>query len=147
MRVIFDTNVLLSALLSPDGVPAKLLQYWERSAFALVTCDQLIAEFREVVARPFFRARLSGSAIELLAAGLRDFSVRCNDLDPEVFSPDLKDGYLLALMSASDGDFFVTGDRELLALKRYRSTRVLTPAAFLKHLEGLKNSEFTPFVK
>lgn len=39
MRLILDTNILLSALLSPLGAPAKLLDAWERKAFTLVACD------------------------------------------------------------------------------------------------------------
>ena len=74
MRLILDTNILLSALLSPLGAPAKLLDAWERKTFTLVACDALIAELRDVAGRPFFRARLRASAAELLAAGLRDFS-------------------------------------------------------------------------
>jgi hypothetical protein len=56
MRLILDTNILLSALLSPLGAPAKLLDAWERKKFTLVACDALIAELREVAGRPFFRA-------------------------------------------------------------------------------------------
>ena len=74
MRLILDTNILLSALLSPVGAPAKLLDAWERKTVTLVACDALIAELRDVAARPFFRARVRASAAELLAAGLRDFS-------------------------------------------------------------------------
>ncbi len=74
MRLILDANILLSALLSPLGAPAKLLDAWERKTFTLVACDALIAELRDVAARPFFRARLRASVAELLAAGLRDFS-------------------------------------------------------------------------
>ena len=43
MRLILDTNILLSALLSPLGAPAKLLDAWERKTFTLVACDALIA--------------------------------------------------------------------------------------------------------
>ena len=42
MRLILDTNILLSALLSPLGAPAKLLDAWERKTFTLVACDALI---------------------------------------------------------------------------------------------------------
>ena len=41
MRLILDTNILLSALLSPLGAPAKLLDAWERKTFTLVACDAL----------------------------------------------------------------------------------------------------------
>ena len=74
MRLILDTNILLSALLSPLGAPARLLDAWESKTFTLVACDALIAELREVAGRPFFRAKLRASAAELLAAGVRDFS-------------------------------------------------------------------------
>ena len=50
MRLVLDTNILISALLSPRGVPAKLLDAWERKTFTLVASDVLIAEFRDVVA-------------------------------------------------------------------------------------------------
>jgi hypothetical protein len=69
MRLLLDTHILLSALLSSLGA-AKLLDAWERNAFTLVACDALIAELRDVAGRPFFRARLRASAAELLAAGL-----------------------------------------------------------------------------
>ena len=52
MRLILDTNILLSALLSPLGAPAKLLDARERKRFTLVACDELIAELREVAGRP-----------------------------------------------------------------------------------------------
>src|ERR1700674_5097430 len=80
MRLILDTNILLSALLSPLGAPAKLLDAWERKTVTLVACDALVAELRDVAGRPFFRTRLRASAAELLAAGLRDFSFFCRDL-------------------------------------------------------------------
>ena len=48
MRLILDTNILLSALLSPMGAPAKLLDAWERKRFMLVACDALVAELRDV---------------------------------------------------------------------------------------------------
>jgi hypothetical protein len=138
MRVILDTNILLSALLSPLGAPAQLLGAWERKAFTLVACEALIAELRAVAARPFFRARLRASAAELLAAGLRDFSFFCHRLPCGPIAPDPKDSYLLALADASQAEFLVTGDKQLLSLKRHKATRIITPAAMI---EILKDAE------
>jgi putative PIN family toxin of toxin-antitoxin system len=135
MRLILDTNVLLSALLSDRGPPAKLLDAWERKQFTLVACDSLVAELREVVSRPFFRARVRVSSVELLAAGLRDFSVFLRDLPSDVMAPDAKDSYLLALAEASSAEFLVTGDKELLSLKQHQSTRIVTPATMLDILK------------
>jgi hypothetical protein len=138
MRIVLDTNILISALLSPLGAPAKLLDAWERKRFTLVASGALIAELREVAGRPFFRARLRASAAELLAAGLRDFSFYCPDLPSGPIEPDPKDTYLLALAETAQADFLVTGDKELLALKHHKPTRIITPAAMI---EILKESE------
>ena len=135
MRLILDTNILLSALLSPLGAPAKLLAAWERKRFTLIACDALIAELRDVAGRPFFKARLRSSAAELLAAGVRDFCLYCRDLPSGPTAPDPKDSYLLAMAEASQADFLVTGDKELLFLKYHKSTRIVTPAAMVELLK------------
>jgi len=132
MRIILDTNVLLSGLLISHGAPAKLLDAWERKLFTLVACDALIAELRDVAGRPFFKARLRASASELLAAGLRDFSLFCQDLPSGPIAPDPKDSYLLALAEASEAEYLVTGDKELQSLKHHKSTRITTPAAMIE---------------
>ncbi len=82
-----------------------------------------------------FRARLRASAAELLAAGLRDFSFFGRDLPSGPVAPDPKDSYLLALAEASQAEFLVTGDKELLSLKQHKSTRIITPAAMIEILK------------
>jgi uncharacterized protein len=128
--------------LSPRGAPAKLLDAWERKSLTLVAYDALIEELREVAGRPFFRARLRASAAELLAAGLRDFSFFCGDFPSGPVAPYPKDSFLLALAEASQAEFLVTGDKELLSLKHHKSTQIVTPAAMieiLREAEGGKS--------
>ncbi len=136
MRLILDTNILLSGMLSALGPPAKLLDAWERKAFTLVASEALIVELREVAGRPFFMARLRASAAELLAAGLRDFSFFCRDPPSGPVAPDPKDSYLLAMAEASEAEFLVTGDKELLRLKRHKTTRIITAAAMIEVLKA-----------
>jgi putative PIN family toxin of toxin-antitoxin system len=136
MKIILDTNVLLSALLSPVGPPAQLLEAWERGKFIVVACEDLIAELRDVTSRPFFHARLRVSTIELLAADLRDLSEFCPDVPQAVVAPDAKDSFLLALADASHADFLVTGDKGLLALKHHGPARIITPIAMIQILKS-----------
>jgi hypothetical protein len=138
MRIILDTNILLSALLSPLGEPAKLLAAWERKAFTLIASEELIAELLDVASRPFFKARLRPSATELLVAGIHDFSFYCSDLSPAPIAPDPKDSYLLAMAEASQAEFLVTGDKALLSLNRHKSTRIIAPAAMVELLNELE---------
>lgn len=135
MRVILDTNVLLSGLLGSYGFPAKLLDAWQQRRFTLVSCHALIRGFRAVAGRPFFSARLRVSAVELLAAGLREFSFFCEELASGAVAPDPKDSYLLALAEAGEADFLVTGDKELQSLKRHKSTRIVSPAQMVRLLK------------
>jgi hypothetical protein len=136
MRVILDTNVLLSALLSPHGAPAKLLAAWERKLFTLVISDELLAELRGVLRRPFFRARLRASDAELFAAGLHALALRYPKPPPSAAARDAKDSFLLALAAVSEAQFLVTGDKSLLALRRHGPTRFVTPAAMIEFLRG-----------
>jgi hypothetical protein len=135
MRVILDTNVLLSALLSPRGAPAKLLAAWEKKRFTLVISDELLAEFREVLRRPLFRARLRESDAELFAASLHDLALCYTKPPPSGAARDARDSFLLALAAVSDAAFLVTGDKGLLALRRHGATRIVTPAAMLECLK------------
>lgn len=136
IKIILDTHVLLSALLSPVGPPAQLLEAWERKKFIVVASEALIAELRGVTSRPFFHARLRVSTIELLAAGLRDLSEFYADPPQGVAAPDAKDSSLLALAEASHADFLVTGDKELLAVKHHPATRIITPTAMIQFLKS-----------
>ena len=135
MLVILDTNVLLSALLCSDGTLARLLDAWEHRLFTLVCCDEIIAELREVATRAFFKRRLSSGSATSLAVELRTFSVCFADLPSGPIAPDPRDSFLLALAETSQANFLVTGDKELLALKRHRSTRIIAPAGMFELLK------------
>jgi putative PIN family toxin of toxin-antitoxin system len=136
MRIILDTNVLLSAMLGSQGAPAKLLEVWERGLFTLVCCDEIVAELLDVSARPFFRKKLSTSSAELIAKNLRELSTYFHNLPAAPSAPDPKDSFLLALAEISEAEFLVTGDKELLSLKRHKLTRLIAPAAMIQILEA-----------
>lgn len=139
MRVVLDTNVLLSAMLSSRGVPFQIVKAWEQSVFTLAVCPEILAELREVAARPFFRERLRAGMAERLAASLRDLALWFPELPTVTGSPDPEDNFLLSLAKASDADFLVTGDKALLELKQYESTRIVSPAFLIELLKGQEN--------
>lgn len=136
MRVILDTSILLAALLSSRGAPAQIIEAWEQNLCTLAMCPELLTELREVADRPFFRTRLRAGTAGRLAASLRDLAVFYQDLPSASGAPDAKDNFLLALADASHADFLVTGDKGLLSLKQYKSTRIVTPAALIELLKA-----------
>ena len=136
MRAILDNNILISALLSPLGAPARILDAWEQKLFTLIACDELINELRDVSGRSFFRARLRAGAVELLAISIQDLALYCHDLPTGPVTPDPKDSYLLALAEAGEADYLVTGDKKLLALDRHKTTRIVSAREFAALFDG-----------
>lgn len=131
MRLVLDSNVLLSALLSTNSPPAKIITLWRNRKFSLLTTDAQIYELARVTRYPKIRARLAAAVSGRLINQLRDLAILVENLPKVSRSPDPDDNYLLALAEAGQAQFLVTGDKLLLALKRHKSTRIVTPASLL----------------
>jgi putative PIN family toxin of toxin-antitoxin system len=67
MRVVLDTNVIVSALLSPDGIPAQILRYWEQGYFEMLVCQESLDELERVLRYPKIRKRLASTTNDELA--------------------------------------------------------------------------------
>ena len=131
MRVILDTNVLLSGLLNPHGKPAELLAAWRLGQFDLVTSAEQLIELADVVRRPSLRTRLVPAHVGRFINDLRELALVIQRLPAVDRSSDPADNFLLAMAEASRADFLVSGDRSgVLALVRHGSTRILGVAAF-----------------
>jgi putative PIN family toxin of toxin-antitoxin system len=136
-RAVVDVNVLVSALLKPDGGPARLVRAWLAGAFELVASAQLIAELVGVVARPALARRLDQSAVDALVATIQAEAIVVDDPPVARIVPtDPKDDYLVAIAREAGGHVIVTGDRHLLDLERLEPP-ALTPTAFLDIVERI----------
>lgn len=132
MRVVVDTNVLISALLIETSLPARLIVLWREGRFDLLTSAEQLAELRRVTRYPKIRERLSPALAGRLINELRGLAESVPNLPPVTASPDPSDDYLLATVAAGHADFLVTGDKSgLLALKLYESARIITVREFL----------------
>ena len=136
MRVILDTNVLVSALLTPDGVPARLLDAWFEGRFELLTSESQLEELRQVTRHPRVRRFVEPAAAGSLVNDLRHFAEVLSDLPRVEVSADPGDNFLLAMAEAGKADYLATGDkRDVLALKRHGPTRIVTAKRLLELLE------------
>jgi len=117
VRAVLDVNVLISALRSRQGAPARILNAWLDGAFELVVSDLLIAELRRALAYPKVRQRITQpEADQFVEMLLRDAVAATDPTDPPPFSSaDPDDDYLIAL-AASTGALLVSGDGHLLEL-------------------------------
>lgn len=132
MRLVIDTNVLISGLFSSTSLPAHLLVLWREGRFELLTSAAQLDELMRVTRYPKIRERLAPALAGRLINEIRDLAVLVRDLPVVTASPDPDDNYLLAMASAGAADFLVTGDkRDLLALKLYDGTKIMTVREFL----------------
>lgn len=139
MRVVLDTNILISALITSVSPSAQVLALWRSRRFDLLTCAQQLEEFARATRYPQVRARLSPAVAGALLNRVRDRAMVLKNLPKLEIAPDPDDNYLLALAEAGEAQFLVTGDKPILGLKRHKSTRLVTPAALLELLkEGNK---------
>jgi len=131
VRLVIDTNVLLSALMSGASSSAHIYTLWRARKFDLLTCAEQLDEIARVTRYPKIRARLTPALAGRLIHRLRDVAIIVEKLPKIDRSPDPGDNYLLALAEAGHAQFLVTGDKPLLVLKHHKSTRIITPAALV----------------
>jgi len=135
MRVVIDTNVVLSGLIKPQSIPGHILRAWRDGSFRLVLSEFLLAEIAETLARPKIHALVHWSAaeIERFVLELRAFCEVVEPADQEFEYPRGPDDIpVLGSLIASGADMLVSGDRDLLALRKQYP--IETPAEFVRRL-------------
>jgi len=130
---VFDTNVLVSAVLLLRSVPRRALDVALARGRLLVSAAT-VGELEEVLRRPKFDKYVrEDERLEFLAALVRAAEVvEVTDVVTDCRDP--KDNMFLALAVSGRASHIVTGDADLLALHPFRGISVLTPQAFLDGL-------------
>jgi putative PIN family toxin of toxin-antitoxin system len=133
VRAVLDANVLIAALLSPSGAPARILARWLAGDFELVVSARVLAELERALAYPKLRARIAPEDAAEFVAFLQNTAVLASDPPaPPRRSPDPGDDYLLAL-AEDEKAIIVSGDQHLLELADRFPVR--SPRDFLEALE------------
>jgi hypothetical protein len=131
MRVVLDTNVLLSALISPHGPPDVIYRAWRAARFELVTSVAQLDELRRASRYPKFKAVLQPHRVGTMVNNLQRALV-LEHLPSGIEADDPFDAFLLAMSVAGDADYLVTGDHRAGLLQRGHigRTRIVTPTVF-----------------
>jgi putative PIN family toxin of toxin-antitoxin system len=134
VRAVLNVNVLISAILSPTGTPARLLLAWRSGAFELIVSAALLDELRRALDYPKLRRMVPVADADAFVAWLADAATVALDPDdrPPLRSADPGDDYLIAL-AATQQAMLVSGDGHLLALAD--ALPVHPPASFLSLLD------------
>jgi uncharacterized protein len=129
LSIVLDTNVVVSGLAYPASVPGKIVGAWRRGALRVVLSRYILDEVARVLPR-LTRISMNATEIRDLVDSLLFLAeiVEPSDLQPDEALRDRNDAPILGTLLASNADYLVTGDRDLLALAdRYP---IVTPAQF-----------------
>ncbi len=129
-RIIIDTNLWISFLITKDY--KKLDDKLKKGKVKLLFSLELIEEFLSVADRPKFKKYFSKQDIEQLI-DLFDVYGEIVDVKSSVsVCRDAKDNFLLSLSRDGNADFLVTGDHDLLDLKKFNKTTIIRFSEYLK---------------
>ena len=127
-RVIIDTNLWISFFIGKDLHNLKDLIVTEK--IQLITTDQLINELKIVVARPKLQKYFDQEKVTELISLLDIVSEKVTIKKIEQICRDPKDDFLLALSKESKANYLVSGDKDLLEIRIYGRTEILTVKMF-----------------
>ena len=130
MRVVLDTNVLVSAALKQDSTPASVVRLVEQHDVLLkstATEQQLL----DVIARPYFNLLMGDEARAWLRTLISSAELVANT-ERITACRDPTDDKFLELAVSGNADMIVSGDSDLLDLNPFRGIPIITPAAFLR---------------
>lgn len=137
MRVVLDTSVLVSALISPGGFPDRLYQAWRTGRFELISSPEQMDEFRRVSRYPRLKPFLTPSAAGTMINEIKRLAVIVPKLLLVERSADPADNFILAIAQAGNADFLVARDKGgLLILKRHNATQIVTVQRMIDILEN-----------
>lgn len=130
MRVVLDTNVLVSAFLKKGSAPAAILTLHERGNLAMCVSPAVMEEYEEVLRRDRFQA-VGGRAIAYLKKARKRFIWVVPGERIMAAKNDPDDNMFLECAVASGADYLVTGNVRHFPPKRYRGILIVTPTEFI----------------
>jgi putative PIN family toxin of toxin-antitoxin system len=128
VRAVFDTNVLIAAFLT-EGLCSGLLIRARKQAFNLVLCDDIIREFEGILIKKF---KLTSTDISEISAIVSEAASEIlHKLNPiPNICRDPNDDMMIACAIDATADYIVTGDEDLLILKKYKDVIIINPRNF-----------------
>lgn len=137
MRIVLDSNVLISALISTGTAPDQLYRAWLRGEIEVLTSPEQISEIGDVLGRPRIRKHVATDEAELIVRNLSSRAVVLNEVPVTPISPDPKDDPILAIAVTGQAGLIVSGDkRDMRALGHVRGIPIRSPSEALCSIRG-----------
>ena len=136
MRVVLDTNILVRALIMPQGSVGPVILHLREGHYTLFYAWSLLEELVDVLNRPRIRVKynLSEQDIHTVVSLILLRGEEVKNPEPIRACRDPKDNKFLEVAVSGEADVIVSGDEDLLVLNPFRRIPILPPADFLKML-------------
>ena len=134
MAIVLDTNVIVSALLSPAGHPAEIINLWEAGKIEVVTSPPLLIELDRVLQYPRVQKHLkrSQSDVDAFLRQLKKIAIIVErQVTLAIIKEDPADNRVLECAVAGEASSIISGNAHLLKVKAYKGIVILKPAEFL----------------
>ncbi|MBE0431038.1 MAG: putative toxin-antitoxin system toxin component, PIN family [Dehalococcoidia bacterium] len=138
LRVVLDTNVLVSALINPHGKPAQIMDGVLAGRIRLFVSPSIVTELERVLGYPKLMKRhgLEGDELKQFVLDLLSVMILVSAEETiELIADDPSDNKYLSCALAARADFIVSGDVHLLKLGEHRGIRVVSAAQFIDIME------------
>ncbi len=133
MKIVLDTNVLVSSLISTNTPPDLLYQAWDENIFDLLTSKAQIEELIRVFNYPHLRKIIPTESSQKLLDTIVTKAIVIEVFQSVTHSPDPADNTILAIALTGKADFIVSGDkRHMLKLKRVENIPIFNARDALK---------------
>ena len=142
-RLVFDTNVVVSAVLFLASVPARALELGQ-AAGRLLASDETADELRRVLMRTKFDRYVPSEERARFLGRVLDDAILVEIIEAIDDCRDPQDNKFLELAVSGDATHLVTGDDDLLVLHPYRGVAIVTPQAFLVEFTPPASAELEP---
>ena len=129
-RIVLDTNIFIYFLISESF--HKLDKRLKNHQVRLLFSEELLYEFLQVANRPKFKKYFSDREVSNLLEDLHVYSDFIDVHSSVNICRDKKDNFLLALCADGKADYLITGDDDLLALKKFKKTNILKIADYFR---------------
>ncbi|MCA6501174.1 MAG: putative toxin-antitoxin system toxin component, PIN family [Pseudanabaena sp.] len=129
MRLVLDTNVLISAILSPNSISAKILNWGEDNGVILYSAATL-NEVLSVLGRSKFSKYIDHDDIDGLSIRIKTVWLFVEILNQVQLCRDPKDDKFIDLALNGKASHLITGDSDLLVLNPVENTSIINPRTF-----------------
>lgn len=139
IKVVVDTNVLISGVLVPHGPSAEVVRALQTERVQLILSEHLLNEFQDVITRPRIARKypVAFQHAQILVDFLRATAWIVDGQPHEAVVTDPDDDFVLAAAYEGQAAYIISGDAHLLDLHEYRQIPIWTPLQFVNWLKSV----------